>query len=246
MKRPARTICRPMRLPEGVESRLSAYATAATAAGISLLASTLPANAKIIYTPTMTPIPAGGARVLLDLNHDGIPDFSFLNLVRNYTHAFDWSFVLYPANQSNEIRGLGRSGYSRVFASALRKGFAVGPNKRRFTKNPAGLMGAIGGTLYGTSSVGQWLYTQRRYLGLKFLIAGQVHYGWARLNVTVPALGQGVGIQATLTGYAYETIPNTPIITGKITGPDVVTVEPASLGHLARGASAIPAWREKK
>ena len=42
-------------------------------------------------------------------------------------------------------------------------------------------------------------------------------------------------IAATLTGYAYETIPNKPIIAGKTNGPDVITVEPTTLGSLALG-----------
>jgi len=50
-------------------------------------------------------------------------------------------------------------------------------------------------------------------------------------------------IEATMSGYAYETIPNKPITAGKTEGPDVITVQPATLGHLAAGASAIPAWR---
>ena len=82
-----------------------------------------------------------------------------------------------------------------------------------------------------------------RYLGLKFTINGKTHYGWARLNVSFQ-INQGRGtLKATLTGYAYETIPNKAIVAGRTKGPDVVTLEPASLGHLARGASAIPAWR---
>jgi hypothetical protein len=46
---------------------------------------------------------------------------------------------------------------------------------------------------------------------------------------------KGTNLTATLTGYAYETIPNKPIIAGKIEGPDEITVEPATLGHLAAG-----------
>jgi hypothetical protein len=46
-------------------------------------------------------------------------------------------------------------------------------------------------------------------------------------------------ITATLTGYAYETVPNKPIIAGKTKGPDVITVQPdtapGSLGRLALG-----------
>jgi hypothetical protein len=92
---------------------------------------------------------------------------------------------------------------------------------------------------------GQWLYTQHRYLGLQFMISGQVHYGWARVAVT-RAPGSTRPIVATLTGYAYETIPNKPIITGKTSGPDVITLEPATLGRLGQGAEGISAWRVKK
>ena len=89
---------------------------------------------------------------------------------------------------------------------------------------------------------GSWVNVKQRYLGLKFHIGKKVHYGWARLNVS-----SKVGsITATLTGYAYETIPNRPIIAGKTHGRDVITVQPASLGHLARGASELRAWREKE
>ena len=74
---------------------------------------------------------------------------------------------------------------------------------------------------------------------MKFTINGKVHYGWARLSVT--NLKGKFRITATLTGYAYETIPNKPIIAGKTKGPDVIAL-PATLGHLARG-SGLSAWR---
>jgi hypothetical protein len=49
-----------------------------------------------------------------------------------------------------------------------------------------------------------------------------------------------------MTGYAYETMPGKAIVAGKTKGADVTTVYPATLGHLAAGASAIPAWRVKR
>jgi len=94
-----------------------------------------------------------------------------------------------------------------------------------------------------------------RYLGVKFEIKGQTHFGWARLNVQVQL---PLTITATLTGYAYETIPNKPIMAGKTKGPDDVMVgepdavrimpppEPATLGILARGAPALPIWRREE
>ncbi len=75
-----------------------------------------------------------------------------------------------------------------------------------------------------------------RYLGLKFQIKGETHYGWARLNVSVRAQG-GVNITATLTGYAYETIANKAIIAGKTKGED--ESQGATLGALAAGAAAL-------
>jgi len=80
---------------------------------------------------------------------------------------------------------------------------------------------------------------KNRYLGLKFLINGQAHYGWARLNLKLEG-NAGKKITTILTGYAYETIANKAIITGKTKGPDAITLQPATLGHLAAGASGIP------
>jgi hypothetical protein len=77
---------------------------------------------------------------------------------------------------------------------------------------------------------------------------------------------RGHAITAVLTDYAYETIPNKPIITGKTKGPDDDSVEqqndpgpgaslispipetpqPASLGMLALGAQGAPLWRRKE
>ena len=70
----------------------------------------------------------------------------------------------------------------------------------------------------------------------------------------------GAGFPATITGYAYETIPNKPIITGKTKGtddlegsdPSASLTAPApdnrhqaTLGVLALGAAGGPLWRRK-
>jgi len=89
-------------------------------------------------------------------------------------------------------------------------------------------------------SFGSWPGVKNRYLGLQFVIKGNKHFGWARLSVS------SAPYDATVTGYAYETIPNKAIVAGKTHGKDVITVEPPTLGHLARGAATIPAWRRKE
>jgi hypothetical protein len=89
---------------------------------------------------------------------------------------------------------------------------------------------------------------------LKFTLQGKTHFGWARLNVSCI----GYKIRATLTGYAYETIPNKPIITGRTKGPDAISVdkpeatltmptrEPGSLGLLAVGAPGLSFSRREE
>ncbi len=93
---------------------------------------------------------------------------------------------------------------------------------------------------------------KNRYLGVRFRINGRTHYGWARLNVAVNIDNE---ITATLTGYAYETIPNKPIGAGVTKGPDAdqpapaslqpVSPKPPSLGALALGAPALSIWRRE-
>ncbi len=241
---------------------MSAYASAALASGVSLLAITASSEAKIVYTPADTNIPTNGF-VLLDLNHDGRVDFSFRDSNSTARPGAGSAFSLRVAcarsnsttfadcvYKNNKMWGKGI--LSRRFASALRPGFKVGPDKSHFQQPARASLGGLmarnffGGTSFGAynETSGQWLYTKHRYLGLKFVIDGQVHYGWARVAVNL--LGGRGGIQATLTGYAYETIPNKPIVTGKTTGADVITLDPATLGHLAQGTSGISVWRAKK
>jgi hypothetical protein len=99
-----------------------------------------------------------------------------------------------------------------------------------------------GGTV---NSFGAWGKGRRftgPYLGFKFLIDGEVHYGWARVNVKANFLH----LSATLTGYAYESVANRPILTGFTHGSVEASSDPSqeaqppvkgSLGQLAAGAS---------
>jgi hypothetical protein len=215
MKRPARI---PSQLPESLHKWLDAYALAASAAGVSLLAFAHPAEGKIIYTPADVNISPSNKPYLLDLNHDGTADFS-LGAVTTTASGHTQGFVFATAKQS--MNRVWDTGDRRLFAAALRPGIPVGPSGQyfRFTR------GFMCTTHYGRPH-GPWCHATTRYLGLSFMIEGQEHYGWARLKVISH-------FQEVLTGYAYETIPNKPIIAGKRHGKDEGT-----LGRLAQGASA--------
>jgi hypothetical protein len=103
---------------------------------------------------------------------------------------------------------------------------------------------------------GPWINVQQKYLGLKFLINGQTHYGWARFTVHQVTYCK---MRAELTGYAYESDANTPIVTGQTSDAEPLgqLLSPApsqqadlstagSLGDLALGAPSLAAWMRKE
>jgi hypothetical protein len=257
-----------------LSKRLLAYATAASAAGVGALALVTAAEAKIVYTRVNKPI--GFGVTMLDLNNDGTPDFEFVNgsftnqgapcslghrragkapdAGTGGTSYYFKLFICSAAAESKQNQIWGSTSWrSQPTAAAVGAGSYIGP-KRKF---------APGGRLMASDDNGNpggpWKSALHRYLELKFIISGEVHYGWARLNVSV-----STGVHATLTGYAYETIPNKSILTGDIVGPAkpiqdsrkakeshgvhaVLTTNraPASLGLLATGAEGLVAWRRK-
>jgi len=213
-------------LSDSLHYRLDMYALAASAAGVGMLLSAHAAEAKIIYTKAHIYIPHGYT-YHLDLNHYGKTDFVLQNKTSRYCTSTCVE-TLIASGKAPHNRLVRSSG----FAAALRAGSPVGPHDS-FAN--AGVMAVSISRLWThNSSFGPWVNVKNRYLGLRFTIKGKTHYGWARLNVTA-----GRGITAALTGYAYETVPDKPIIAGKTKGPDVVTVPqgtaPGSLGRLALG-----------
>jgi hypothetical protein len=227
----------PARLSSSLHHRLSLYAIAATAVSAGPLAVVPTAEAKIVYTPSHVIIGHGGVqRYGLDLNHDGVTDITFETFLGGCTDGCQAALdiLLPPGNQFRGQKAVG--GFYYVLA--LRPGVKIDSTRMLACRSFCEM--AVSGTgAYGPR--GKWRNVKNRYLGLRFTIKGKDHFGWARLSVAI----KPNQVRATLTGYAYETIPNKPIITGKTKGTDVVTVQPASLGHLAIGASAIPAWRVK-
>ena len=62
-------------LSEPVQQQFNRYAVAAIAAGVSVMALAEASDAEVVYTPVYKVIKAG-TNYDLDLNHDGITDFT--------------------------------------------------------------------------------------------------------------------------------------------------------------------------
>lgn len=263
-------------LAPSLGKNLIAYVASATAAGVGMLAAgAQSADTEIVYTPANIPI-ATNTSVPLDLNNDGVVDFRFNNvysIVRN-TSCLPGCAILaeltvgraQPGNaawaaSSNMIHriheaspGEKKNTPRKVPVAVAAPSCVLVGGSRRFASAPLPLdfyrtFMALTQTGF-IDSVGPWDKGQPGtgpYLGLKFKINGEVHYGWARLTVVVG--GRFIG--ATLTGYAYETVANVPIPTGETCDSNQAAMklpvnpaaEPASLGRLAQGAPGIQAWR---
>src|ERR1700675_853305 len=229
--------------------RLNMYALAAGAAGVSVLALSQPADAKIIYTPAHVSILGPRGSYAIDLNHDGIVDFTITNTTRfNTDQAFSNLFAQGP--RGNAVVGSFVYGGFPPDARALNAGIQIGPSNHLFQGAAKMVSYYYGGG--GHSAHGNWVNVTNRYLGVAFQIGGHTHYGWARFTVEV--VNQRFRILAGLTGYAYETVADTPIIAGKTSGPDVAEMPealsapgsaPATLGMLAMGAPALEVWRRE-
>jgi hypothetical protein len=222
-----------------LDKHLSAYVTAASAAGVGILALAQPAEARIVYTPTNTLVKDS---VSIDLNQDGIADFA-VGHFPGYSHSL--LLDVNPLVTGNAIRG--RTGE----AGAGFFGVPVGPGGKFATQNSYLGHGVYMARFFQYSQsafTGPWAGVTNRYLGFKFLIGGQTHFGWARLSVS--------NIQnVILTGYAYETTPNKSIIEGHTSEsasnstPSELfapACESPSLGMLARGADGLVLWRRRE
>ena len=243
----------PAILSKTADRHLTVYSTAAIAAGVSILALTQSARGEVVITRKTIPIPANAyPYVGIDLNHDGINDFSAYLNYSAYPLS-EWNLFISPKPSAGG-GGLVESRHN--YPAAHVQGVKIGPSAHFGSSGRVEHVHSIDNTYshhYGRTLQGNWGGNPRnRYLGVKFLINGQTHYGWIRLTV----ITEPRGLSATITEYAYETVANKTLKAGQtseaaqhdaenadmLTGP----AEGPSLGMLARGAEMMGVWRRKE
>jgi hypothetical protein len=240
-----------VKLSTPLHGELTVYALAAGAAGVSVLALPSPAEAEVVYT-NVHHIIRRNETYAIDFNHDGLTDITIENLF----HAGHFSVTMLLNVVPASAGGYAVESHVRL-AAALPRGATIGVNWPSRPERLRSFVMASYGYIYGYST-GSWFNVSNRYLGLGFRIDGKLHYGWARLSTN----SRGLLITAELTGFAYETEPNTPIIAGDTGGvsrddsesaptsdafstpqPDVKPA--AGLGALALGARGLAIWRRE-
>jgi hypothetical protein len=265
----ARNKRHPVQLASKLDKDLIAYALAASATGIGLMSAAPNAEGRVIATPANIVVPINGGVVQFDINNDGIPDFglSATNFFDSFGAKrtgkpllggiFGGRLFAVPAQSANGVAVNG-SYFNRPAAMAFVGGAPIGPSLPFNNKNII-MAGVVGTGCEGSSfAYGHWAGTHppHEFLGVKFTdTSGNLHYGWVRIETKESNV---TDFNATITGYAYETTPNTPIKCGRTTGPvsESGLIEPsllnskthqvASLGMLALGAPGLNAWKRQE
>lgn len=202
-------------LPEWFRERLSSYATAASLGAFGFAQA---ANGAIVYTDIPDATAIQGQTLYINLDGVGYNEFA----VAAHTN----SIRVNPYNIGTQDSKTLTSG--TYYVDSFAAGALIGPEAKE-----------AGGARFAGRQAGPYFYSfvgVDKYVGLKWDVgAGDFLYGWAQVDVTSDNFGT-----ATLSGFAYETQANTPIVAGATGIP-----EPSSLALLAAGGGALALKRRR-
>ena len=218
--------------------RLKAYS--ALSSGV-LLASV--AGAQIVYTdvsPDVT-INSTNSHYDGDMNNNSTPDFRIMHQPINSTFttvggmpitAYATGDAIVAIAGNNGIVGSTGSLYGiTYYAPSVLNLNAPINSTANWQTNTASYgthtLGAdlfietAGGFVTMSESIGNWLGETNKYLGVKFSIGANTHYGWIRLDVALDATS------AVIKDFAYDATPDAPILAG-----DMITTSIPELGEI--------------
>ncbi|MFD2890966.1 T9SS type A sorting domain-containing protein [Flavobacterium chuncheonense] len=167
----------------------------------------LKAHAQIIYTDIIPDYVSQnlGDSYNLDLNNDSTTDFTLIS----YNEIIDWFHIYTNQGPNNTFIAV-----TPWFANPipLNNGDLISQTLTSSfqTFENIGFITAGDCCCQETICNYDWKDKGDKYLGVRFIINGQIHYGWARLNVSTHS-------QWTIKDYAYQATPNIGILAGQTT-----------------------------
>ncbi|HXC43906.1 MAG TPA: hypothetical protein VNY51_10350 [Candidatus Dormibacteraeota bacterium] len=218
---------RPANLAGALSHRLDAYALAAAAAGVGVLACSLPSEATIICKDASVTLSGTQTFPLNPANQQIAP----FNIVQTTQYFYNFSSSLGFWNRGFFLpnpQGVMLS-VANDLPAALSAGALIGPSANFAQGNSYGLLFTYGpGSLYSSKGGGtvkkhrgNFRFGETNYVGFRFLVSGQYSYGWARIDVTFQNSQTSPKVVETrmkIPVYGYESTPNTAIVAGSCSG----------------------------
>ena len=159
-------------------------------------------NAQIIYTDIVPDFTSEnmGDYYDLDIDNDGTTDFHLESI-----NSAELIWVESIANGVNAIRAVG--GPFEPYFIPLDENTVIAYPQEYYDAYGYLVLGLCTNLPFYCSY--DWENITDKYLGLRILINGQTHYGWARLDVADTS-------KWTIKDYAYQATPNTTILAGQM------------------------------
>lgn len=196
-------------MKKGLQKKLNAYAAAA---GTLALAGA--ADAQIVYTDiNPDTIVHDSLTYSLDFDNNSQPELIFSTVVSSSSSSSPahLAIVGVTGNPNNAILGsIYAANYP--FPFAMNNGDSISGTGT--TWNAVPFNGGIQylGVTYGSTTYGNWVGVNDKYLGVRFNIGSNVHYGWVRLSVSANS------DTIIIKDYAYEILPGVGLTAGQLTG----------------------------
>ncbi|MGJ8592004.1 MAG: T9SS type A sorting domain-containing protein [Aquaticitalea sp.] len=167
------------------------------------------ASGQIVYTDIADEtVDATNSRVAIDINIDGTGDYLFGvsadPLTPNFAFMFPAASSAAPSYNSNAVVGFSSAGF--YYPSNLASGNAIDGTSPVFSD----IRGDFNYDSCGYSG-SQFCDGMDGYVGLKFMIGANTHYGWVRIQVAAS------GADIIIKDFAYNTTPDDPINAGQTT-----------------------------
>ena len=166
----------------------------------------------------------GSTDYVLDLNGDGTDDISFVA---------SWTDAGFYMREGTRILGYNYGLSGDLFASSnLGESHEIGIDGQVW--DTGGYHSIVNMIVSHGSIPSDPSYPNQYYIGLEITMDNQPHYGW--LSIQAP---DNPDNRALVSGWAYESTPNTAILAGAIP-------EPSSVGLFAIGAIGVWTLRKRK
>ncbi len=181
------------------------------------------ANAQVTYTDVNPDVVADSLNpYAIDFNGDNTPDLafgvqhlsgSFSQQGQAFTYEGAFAYAVLPA-------GLAVVNPADTTTAVLDCGVSVA-QASPFGTSSGAILGyaALISPINYPVAVGPWLGVADKYLGFKFTVGANTHYGWARLSVAANAE------TITIKEYAFNATPDGAINTCQTAGIENVSVE---------------------